>query len=44
LLLVKPGERLAERALYAYSVQEPPRSTWDGPDTGPSGFVDGLTE
>ena len=36
--------RNEERKTSATSLQEPPRITRFVPDTGPSGFVDGLTE
>ncbi len=36
--------RYEERTRPGSLAQEPPRSTRDVPDTGPSGFVDGLTE
>ena len=47
ILLEKSGVRAwryEERTEFAPPYQEPPRSTRDVPDTGPSGFVDGLTE
>jgi hypothetical protein len=36
--------RCEERALNVLLYQEPPRNVRFEPDTGPSGFVDGLTE
>ena len=47
LLSVLPGElmeRYEERTKSVLKRHEPPRSTRCEPDTGPSGFVDGLTE
>jgi hypothetical protein len=47
LLSVLPGElmeRYEERTKSVLKRHEPPRSTRYEPDTGPSGFVDGLTE
>ena len=47
LLLVRSGEkkkRDEERTPPVLLPQEPPRNTRGVPDTGPSGFVDGLTE
>ena len=36
--------RYEERTRFVLLNQEPPRNTRLVPDTGPSGFVDGLTE
>jgi hypothetical protein len=47
LLSVLPGElmeRYEERTKSVLERHEPPRSTRYEPVTGPSGFVDGLTE
>ena len=44
---VSSGElprRTEERNQFDSRLQEPPRNTRVVPDTGPSGFVDGLTE